>query len=80
MSLFFLIFFQKIKKNKLISLRSGLKKPFERDDFDFLIFFLQKKIKKSKSSLSAPSFSRRKKISEVSSTYLLFLNLFVLKK
>jgi hypothetical protein len=44
MSLFFLIFLQKIKKNKLISRRRGFKKPFESDDFDFL-FFLQKKSK-----------------------------------
>jgi hypothetical protein len=32
------------------------KEGAERDDFDFLIFFLQKKIKKSKSSLSKGFF------------------------
>jgi hypothetical protein len=61
MSFFFLIFFQKIKKKKLISFRRGFKKPFERADFDFLIFFCKKKIKKSKSALSAPSFSGEKR-------------------
>jgi hypothetical protein len=54
MSFFFLIFFQKIKKKKLISLRRGFEKPFERDDFDFLIFFFAKKKSKNQNHLSQP--------------------------
>jgi hypothetical protein len=38
----------------------GLKKPCERDEFDFLIFFA-KKIKKSNSSRSTSSFSGEKR-------------------
>jgi hypothetical protein len=54
------IFFKKSKKTNSFRSEGDLKKPFERDDFDFLIFFCKKKIKKSKSSLSAPSFQAKK--------------------
>jgi hypothetical protein len=46
------------------------KRGAERDDFDFLIFFLKKKIKKSKSSLSKGFFESLRR--EMSLFFLIF--------
>jgi hypothetical protein len=62
MSLFFLIFLKKNQKKQTHFAPKGIKKkPFERDDFDFLIFFLQKKKSKNQNHLSQPPLFQAKK-------------------